>query len=146
MDYVKSGVLCTAFSYAGYCKAMEETTGFSLKDCLSAPGLRRKYFNSTRGEHDEAIYTYNDKYMRYFVRYSIKGGRVCAFNQYYKSKICDDVSKNLSKKLKVEGNVYDILEAYVKYKNEHSKNFRKEYENQFNDYRNIDERNGKIHQ
>ena len=43
---VKSDVLCTAFSYARYIKAMEELTGFSMKDCLSLPALGLKYFNS----------------------------------------------------------------------------------------------------
>ena len=28
MDYVEQDVLCTACSYARYCKAMEEVTGF----------------------------------------------------------------------------------------------------------------------
>ena len=50
-----------------------------------------------------------------------KGGRVCDFNQYYKSKISDDVSKILSEELKVERKVYDIIEAYMKNKNKHSK-------------------------
>ena len=36
---VKNDVLCTVFSYAGYIKAMEEITRFSMKDCLSLPGL-----------------------------------------------------------------------------------------------------------
>ena len=84
LPYVKNDVLCTAFSYARYIKAMVEITGFSMEDCLSLPGLGWKYFNSLRTEEDEPIYTYNDKYMRWFVRQSIKGGRVCAFNQYYK--------------------------------------------------------------
>ena len=52
-----------------------------MKDCLILPGLGWKYFNSLRTEGDEPIYTYNDKYMRWFVRQSLKGGRVCAFNQ-----------------------------------------------------------------
>ena len=34
LPYVRNDVLCTAFSYARYCKAMEEITGFGLKDCL----------------------------------------------------------------------------------------------------------------
>ena len=67
--------MCTAFSYARYIKTMEETTGFSMKDCVSAPGLGWKYFNSMRDENDEPIYTYNDKFIRLFVRQSIKGGR-----------------------------------------------------------------------
>ena len=138
LPYVKNDVLCTAYSYARYIKAMEEITGFSMKDCLSLPGLGWKYFNSLRTEEDERIYTYNDKYMRWFVRQSIKGGRVCAFNQYYKSKHCDDILKIINKELAVKGTVYDTIEAYMEYKNKHFKNFEKEYEDQFNDYRDED--------
>ena len=68
LPYVKNDVLCTAYSYARYIKAMEEITGFSVKDCLSLPGLRWKYFNSLRTEENETIYTYIDEYMRWFVR------------------------------------------------------------------------------
>ena len=64
LPYVKNDVLCTAYSYVRYNKCMEEITGFSMKDCLSLPGLGWKYFNSLRTEEDEPIYTYNDKYMR----------------------------------------------------------------------------------
>ena len=64
LPYVKNDALCTAYSYARYIKAMEEITGFSMKDCLSLPRLGWKYFNSLRTEEDEPIYTYNDKYMR----------------------------------------------------------------------------------
>ena len=94
LPYVKNDVSCTAFSYARFIKAMEEITGFSMKDCLTLAGLGLKYFNSLRTEEDERIYTYNDKYMRWFVRQAAYGGRVCAFNQYYKSKTCDDILKN----------------------------------------------------
>ena len=139
---VKNDVLCTAFSYARYIKAMEETTGFSMKDCLSRPGLGMKYFNSLRAEADEPIYTYNDKYMRLFVRQYAYGGRVCAFNQYYKSKSCDDILKIISEELIVKRNVYDIVEGYMNKKNKQLKIFEKEYENQFNDYRdeNVEEK------
>ena len=116
LPYVKNDVLCTAYSYARYIEAMKEITGFSMKDCLSLPGLGWKYFNSLRTEEDEAIYTYNDKYKRWFVRQSIKGGRVCAFNQYYKSKHFEDIKKIISKFLDVEGTVYEIFEEYLKYK------------------------------
>ena len=139
LPYVKNDVLCTAYSYARYSKAMEEITGFSMKDCLSLPGLGWKYFNSLRTEEDEPIYTYNDKYMRCFVRQSIKGGRVCAFNQYYKSKHCDDILKIINKELAVKGTVYDTIEAYMEYKNKHFKIFEKEYEDRFDDYRDEDE-------
>ena len=70
--------------------------------------------------------------MRWFVRQSIKGGRVCAFNQYYKSKICDDILKIIPKELKVEGNVYDII-GYMKNKNKHLKIVKGENESKFDD-------------
>ena len=106
-----------------------------MKDCLSLPGLGLKYFNNLRTEEDEPIYTYNDKYMRWFVRQAAYGGRVCAFNQYYKSKHCANILKIISKHLYVKGSVYDKIEAYMEYKNKHFKIFKKEYEHQFSDYR-----------
>ena len=131
-------VLCTAYSYARYIEAMKEITGFSRKDCLSLPGLGWKYFNSLRTEEDEPIYTYNVKYMRWFVRQSIKGGRVCVFNQYYKSDHYNDIKRILSKELGVKGNIYDIIEEYLRYKKKHYEIFEKEYEDQFDDYRDED--------
>ena len=96
LPYVKNDVLCTAFSYATYIKAMEGITNFSRKGCLSLPGLGLKCFNSLRTEEHEPIYTYNDKYMRWFVRQAAYGGRVCSFNQYYKSKSCNYILKIIS--------------------------------------------------
>ena len=73
--------------------------------------------------------------MRWFVRQAAYGGRVCAFNQSYKSKSCDDILKIISKESCVKGNDSDIIEAFMKYKNKQFKVFEKEYEDQFNDYR-----------
>ena len=137
LPYVKNDVLCTAYSYARYIEDMKEITGFSMKDSLSLPGLGWKYFNSLRTEEDEPIYTYNDKYMRWFVRQSIKGGRVYAFNQYYKSDHYTDIKRILSKELGVpkDANIYDIIEEYLRYKKKYFDIYEKEYESQFNDYR-----------
>ena len=77
--------------------------------------------------------------MRWFVRQPIKVGRVCSFIQYYRSKMCDDVLKILSDELNVKGNVYDIIEVYLKYKNHRLKLFKKEYESKFKGYRDVDE-------
>ena len=77
--------------------------------------------------------------MRWFVRQSIKGGRVCAFNQYCKTeKVFDEILKIISEEINVNGNIYDIIEAYLNYKNKQFKRFEKELENQFNDYRDED--------
>ena len=118
---------------------MKEITGFSMKDCLSLPGLGWKYFNSLRTEEDEPIFTYNDKYMRWFVRQSIKAGRVSAFNQYYKSDHYNDIKRILPKELRIRnGNIYDIIEEYLRYKKKNYDIYKKEYEDQFNDYRDED--------
>ena len=75
---------------------------------------------------------------------------MCAFNQYYKSKHCDDILKIINKELAVKGTVYDTIEAYMEYKNKHFKIFEKEYEDKFDDYtdENVEEKekfiNGKL--
>ena len=137
LPYLKNDVLSTAFSYARYSKGMEELTGFGMKNSLTLPALANKYFNSLRDESDEPIYTYNNEFMRHFVRQSIKGGRCSALNQFYKSAISDEVFIIISKELNVNGNdnVCEIVN-YFEYTNEQRKIIKDEYDSQFNDYRN----------
>ena len=71
--------------------------------------------------------------MRWFVHQSIKGGRVCVLYQYYKSKNGDDILKIISEEVNVQGNIYDIIEAYLNYKNIRFKIYEKQYESKFND-------------
>ena len=75
LPYLKNEVLSTAFRYARYSKEMEELTGFGMKNSLTLPCLANKYFNSLRDESDEPICTYNDEFVRHFVRQSIKARR-----------------------------------------------------------------------
>ena len=112
LPHLKNDVLSTAFSYARYSKGMEELTGFGMKNCLTLPSLANKYFNSLRDESDEPIYTYNDEFMKHFVRKSIKRGRCSALNQYYKSNISKEVFNIISKELNVHDNdnVCEIIE------------------------------------
>ena len=51
---------------------MEELTGFGMKNNLTLPSLANKYFNSLRDESGEPIYTYNDEFVRRFVKQSIR--------------------------------------------------------------------------
>ena len=104
---------------------MEELTEFGMKNSLTLPSLANKYFNSLRDENDEPIYTYNDPFMRNFVRESIKGGRCSALNQYYKSIISDELFSTISKELNINGNVCEIIDKYFEYTNIHKKNNRK---------------------
>ena len=90
-------MLSTAFCYGRYSKRMKELTGFRMKNSLILPALANTYFIRLRDESDEPIYTYNDEFMRHFVRQSIKGGRCSALNEYYKSNFSDEVFKFISK-------------------------------------------------
>ena len=118
---------------------MDELTGLGLKNSLTLPSLANKYFKSLRGENDEPIYTYNDEYVRHFVRKSVKGGRCSGLNQYYKSNISDEVFNIISKELDNKGNLREILEKYFEYTNKHSKIIENEYDSQVIDYRDNDE-------
>ena len=120
---------------------MEELTGIGMKNSLTLPSLANKYFISLRDESDEPIYTYNDEYMRHFVRQSIKGGRCSALNQYYKSNISQEVFSDISKELNVNGNdnVCEIKNKCFEYTNEQRKILEDEYDSQFDDYRDNDE-------
>ena len=143
LPYVKNDVLSTAFCYARFTMGMEELTNFGMKNSLTLPSLANKYFNSLRDENDEPIYTYSDPFMRNFVRKAIKGGRCNAFNQYYKSEISDEVFNIISKELNVDnvgGNVCDILEKYFEFLNKHEKEYEKEFDSKYNDYRDIDQK------
>ena len=75
--------------------------------------------------------------MRHFVRQSIKGGKVGAFNQYYQSNISDKIFKTISEELNIQGTKYEIIEKYVKYIKDIKSQYEKEYDSQFDDYRKI---------
>ena len=119
---------------------MEELTEFGMKNSLTLPSLANKYFNSLRDEKDEPIYTYTDPFMRDFVRKAIKGGRCNAFNQHYKSEISNEVFDIISKELNVNGNICDILEKYFEFLNKHEKQYEKEFDSKYDDYRDIDQK------
>ena len=76
---------------------MEELTNFRVKNSLKLPSLANKYFNSSRDENDEPIYTYTDPFFSSFLRQSVKGGRCNASNLYCKSELSDEVFSIFSK-------------------------------------------------
>ena len=61
---------------------MEEIAAFGMEKSLTLPSFANKYFICLRDENDEPICTYNDEYMRHFVRKFIKGGRCASYNPY----------------------------------------------------------------
>ena len=107
---MENDVLSTAFTYARHIKGLEELTKFRMKSSITLPCLAKKYFNSLRDENDEPIYSYNDEYVRYVFRQSIKVGRCGIFNHYYKSSISDNVLNIISQELNVQANICESLD------------------------------------
>ena len=77
--------------------------------------------------------------MRNFVRKAIKGGRCNAFNQHYKSEISDEGFNIFSKELNVNGDECEILEKYFEFLKEHEKQYAKEFDSEYDDFRDINE-------
>ena len=119
---------------------MEELRNFGMKNSLTLPSLANKYFNSLRDENVDPIYTYTDPFVRNFVRKAIKGGRFNAFNQHYKSEISEEVFNFISKEFNVNGNICDILEKYFEFSNKYEKQYAKEFDSKYDDYRDIDQK------
>ena len=80
--------------------------------------------------------------MRNFVRKAIKVGRCNAFNQHYKSEISDEVFNIISKELNVndDSNDYEVLEKYFEFLKEHEKQYAKEFDSEYGDYRDINQK------
>ena len=96
-------------------------------------------FQFIKNKEDEPIYSYDDKYIRWFAHQSFKGGRLCALSQWQKSKVFDEVLKILSEELNSKGDIYDFVEEYLNYQNTQLEIIEKEYEIFFIEYKIINE-------
>ena len=115
---------------------MQKMSGFGIKDCLTEASLGWKCFGTYN--KDREFYTFNNKYVRDFIRKSIKGGRVGAFNRYFESNQCEEILNTIKKHLKIDDNeISDIIDKYLKYINTKRKEFKTEFENGEKDYRKI---------
>ena len=91
-------------------------SGFGIKDCLTEASLGWKCFG--KYNKDREFYTFNDEYVRDFIRKSIKGGRVRAFNRYFESNQCEEILNIIIKHLKINNNeISNIVDEYLKFIN-----------------------------
>ena len=137
--YLISDVLCLAFIYARHSMEMQKMTGFGIKDCLTEASLGWKCFGTYNKNRE--FYTFNDKYVRDFIRKSIKGGRVGAFNRYFESNQCEEILNTKKKHLKIDDDeISNIIDKYLKYINTKRDEFKTEFENGEKDYRKINKK------
>ena len=111
---------------------MQKSSGFGIKDCLTEASLGWKRFGTYN--KDREFYTFNDKYVRDFIRKSIKDGRVGAFNRYFESNHCENILNIIKKHLKINNNeTSNIIDKYLKYINTKQDEFKTEFENREKD-------------
>ena len=126
--YLISDVLCLAFIYATHSMEMQKMSGFGIKDCLTEASLGWKCFGTYN--KDRKFYTFNDKYVRDFIRKSIKGGRCGGFVRYFESNQCEEILNTIKKHLKKNDNeISNIIDEYLKYINTKRDEFKTEFEN-----------------
>ena len=118
---------------------MQKMSGFGIKDCLTEASLGWKCFGTYN--KDREFYTFNDKYVRDFIRKSIKGGRVAALNRYFESNQCYEILNIIKKHLKINDNeISNIIDNYLKYINNKRDEYKLEFENGKKDYRKINKK------
>ena len=134
-----SDVLCLDFIYARHSMEMQNMTGFGIKGCLTEASLGWKCFGTYN--KDREFYTFNDKYVRSFIRNSIKGGRCGAFIRYFESNQSDEIMSTIKKHLKIDDNeTSNIIDEYSNYFNTKRNEFKLEFENGEKDYRKINKK------
>ena len=137
--YLISDVLCLAFIYARHSMEMQKMTGFGIKNCLTEASLGWKYFVTYN--KDIEFYTFNDKYVRDFIRKSIKGGGCGAFNRYFESNQCENILNIIKKHLKLNDNeISNIIDEYLKYITTKRDEYTLEFENGGKDHRKINKK------
>ena len=118
---------------------MQKMTGFGNKDCLTEASLGWKCFGTYNKNRE--FYTFNDKYVRDFIRKSIKGGRVAALNRYFESNQCEEILNTTKKRLKIDDNeISNIIDKYLNHINTKREEYTLEFENGEKDHRKINKK------
>ena len=105
--------MCLARIFARQSMKMPKLSGFGIEDCLTEASLGWKCFGTYN--KDREFYTFNEKFVRNFVRKSIKGGKVAALNRYYESNQCEKKLNTFKKHKKMSDNeISSIVGEYLK--------------------------------
>ena len=137
--YFKLDVLCLAFIYARHSIETPKMSGFGIRDCLREASLGWKCFGTYN--KDQEFYTFIHKFVRDFIRKSIKGGRVAALNRYFESNQCEEILNFIKKHLKLNDNeISNLIDEYLSFNNIKRAEFKLEFVNVENDYRKINKK------
>ena len=118
---------------------MQKMSGFRIKECLTEASIGWKCFGTYN--KDREFYTFNDEYVRDFIRRSIKGGRVAAFIRYFESSQREEILNTIQKHLRIKDNeISNVIDEFLKYINIKRYEFELEFENGEKDYRKTNKR------
>ena len=113
---------------------LQKKNDLRIKACLTEASLGWKCFGEFN--KDREFYTFNDKYVRDFIRKTIKSGEIAAFNRYFESNQCEEILNTIQKHLyKKDNEILKIVDEYLKYFKIKRDEFRLEIENGEKDYR-----------
>ena len=113
--------------------------GFGLKDCLREASLGWKNFG--KYNKNRVPYTFNDKYVRDFIRILTRSGRVAALYRFFESNQFEKILNTIKKLLKINHNyISNIVDEYLKYFNIKRNEFDLEFEDGEKDYRKINKK------
>ena len=113
---------------------LQTLSGFGIQDCLTEASLGRERFGTYN--KDREFYTFNDKYVRDFIRKPIKRGRVAALNRDFESSQCEERLITIKKLLQINDNeLLDKVDEYLKYISTKGEEFKLQFENGEKHYR-----------
>ena len=134
LPYLKNDVLSLACCMMLYNEMMIDISNLNMQTSLSLPGLTFSSWMNKMNKKEEKIYSSADKYTRYFIRKSVKGGRVAANIRKFDSSL--KIKKILKKYLGDENDIIKIISKY----NEIDKNSEM-FRNLTNELKEIDKKN-----
>ena len=112
---------------------LQNMSGFGIEDCLTEASIGWKCFGTYN--KNQEFYTFNDKYVRDFIRKSIKRGRVAALNKYFEPSRCEEILNTITIPLNINGiEISNIIDDYLKYINIKREEFELEFKNGEKDY------------
>ena len=121
------------------CSGMQKITKIGCKDSLIQPSFGWKCFGLYN--KDREFCTFKNKYVHDFIRKSIKGGRICALNRYFKSKQIGEIMLTIKKHLKIgDDEISPLIDEYLKYITIKEKEYEKLFIGEETDYRKIDKK------
>jgi hypothetical protein len=111
--YLELDVISLACCVTKFNEMAMELVGQNMQSCISSPQLTLKGWYAKLGP-DQPIFSFTNKYIRHFIRKTIKGGRVVATIKKFTSPLTKQIEQILHKYLGGDDqeNFLDLIDRY----------------------------------